>query len=58
MIPGKHAGNIGDRFTLSQADFRRRKVERIPAQVAHGHIKRNSRAQAGLLEDHGEDFTF
>ena len=55
-VAGKHACHIRNGFAFTEADFARRKVEGIAAHVAHGHIERDARAQAGLLEDHAQHF--
>jgi hypothetical protein len=36
------------RFALAQAEFLRRKIERVAAELIHPDIERDARAQAGL----------
>ncbi len=39
-------------------DFVGRKVEGVPAQVEHRHIKRDAGPQRGLLENHAQTLPF
>ncbi len=53
-VAGEDAGNIRNRFAFAQTDFRRGKIERITTHMAHGHIERDTRPQAGFLENQGQ----
>ena len=53
-VSREHAGHIRDRLALTQPDLVGREIQGIAAHVAHGHIERDARAQAGLLEDHAQ----
>ena len=50
----EHASDIGDALAFAQADFGGGDVESGAAEVGHGDLKADTRAQGGLFEDHGE----
>ena len=49
-IAAEHAGHIGNRFPLSQTDFGRGEIDRLAAQLAHGHLKADAGTQRGLFK--------
>ena len=50
--PGEHPCYICYALSLAEADLARRKVERVPSQLNHCHLERDTGTQTGLLKDH------
>ena len=57
-IARQHARGIGHAFTLSDMGGGGIHDDRAAAQLAHGHIKRESRAHGGFFEHHSEHVIF
>ena len=51
-VARKHARHVRDGLALAESDLAWGEVERVPAAMTHGHVKRDARPQAGFLEDH------
>jgi hypothetical protein len=54
-IAGKDPGDVRDRFALAETDLIWGEIQSVAAHMPHGHVERDPGAQAGLLEDHGQD---
>src|SRR5262249_16916418 len=48
------ARDVAGRLALAEPDVARGKVHRGPPELDHAHLEGDARAQARLLEDHGE----
>src|SRR5438477_12859054 len=48
--PSNDARDIGNALAATEAHFRRREVDAVPAELRRADVERKTRAQAGLLE--------
>src|SRR5512136_1906734 len=44
-------GDVGDAFSLSQPDLGGRQVDGMAAELPHGYLEADARAQRGLLKE-------